>query len=216
MDNIIKNTLNKISNGIKRAIVSLVSSDNGVFQVAQISYLGKTANAELIYPYGLSSNPPVGSIAVIFNVQGQEENRVGIANYPGARFKNLKAGEVALGNFITKSNIKFLESGDIVVTSMNDMQVIISQNNTVSIGGGCAVNITSNATVNIGGSATITCPTSTVHGDVTINGNLAVNGDSISTGNFTTSGDVVASGISLATHVHGGVESGGDTTNPPS
>jgi len=34
-------------------------------------------------------------------------------------------------------------------------------------------------------------------------------------GNVTVSGDVVASGISLVSHVHGGVQSGGSTTSTP-
>lgn len=35
------------------------------------------------------------------------------------------------------------------------------------------------------------------------------------TGSLTALGDVVGAGISLSTHVHGGVESGGDTTSTP-
>ena len=66
----------------------------------------------------------------------------------------------------------------------------------------------------------ITAPT------VTINGRLVVNGDIDHTGNQTTSGNVTAqtvtgttgvtgAGKSLATHRHGGVRSGGDTSAPP-
>jgi hypothetical protein len=48
-------------------------------------------------------------------------------------------------------------------------------------------------------------------GSITINApaGLTINND------VTVSGDVVASGISLVSHVHGGVESGGSTTSTP-
>lgn len=203
----VRNTLNRITSMIKRGVLTLATQDRGINQVAQATYLGKAANVELITLYGLCSNPPVGSNILLFDVQGQEENRAGLANFPGARFKNLKVGEVAVGNYITKSNVTFLENGDIQVTGKNNMIVTITNNNTVSIGGTCTVNIT--------GNATITCPETTINGDVTINGNLEVNGNSFSTGNFETTQDVIASGISLNSHVHGGVTTGGGSTTGP-
>lgn len=68
-----------------------------------------------------------------------------------------------------------------------------------------------------------------VNGDYTINGNLTVTG-TISAGNFSglgggamtsntdiiTTKDVVASGVSLNSHTHGGVETGGGNTGGPS
>lgn len=43
----------------------------------------------------------------------------------------------------------------------------------------------------------------------TINGNLQINGTT------TTTGDVVANGISVDSHTHGGVQSGGSNTAGP-
>ena len=73
-----------------------------------------------------------------------------------------------------------------------------------------------------------------ITGDFVLNGNMTVNGNivcsgSIAAGNFTglgggtmtsdadieTTGDVKAGDISLVSHVHGGVESGGDNTGVP-
>jgi hypothetical protein len=48
-------------------------------------------------------------------------------------------------------------------------------------------------------------------GSVTING-VVFDID----GNVFTNGDVVGAGVSLSTHVHGGVSSGGSSTSPPS
>lgn len=204
---VVRTILNRITSIIKRSVLTLSSSDSGVTQVAQVSYLGKVANAELVSVYGLSSNAPVGSTVLLFNVQAQEENRAGIANYPGARFKNLKAGEVAVGNYVTKSVIKFLENGNIEITGKNDLNINITNDGNITIAGA--------ATLNITGGTEINSPNNTLNGNLTINGNLSVNGDSVSTGNFTTSGDVIASGISLSTHVHGGVTPGGGTTDGP-
>jgi hypothetical protein len=49
----------------------------------------------------------------------------------------------------------------------------------------------------------------TAPGGLTINADISVNGSQ------TLTGDCVASGISLVNHVHGGVESGGSTTDVP-
>lgn len=61
-----------------------------------------------------------------------------------------------------------------------------------------------------------------INGDMEINGNLTVTG-TIAAGNFTGLGggaltstaDIISNGISLQTHVHGGVESGGSSTGKP-
>lgn len=68
------------------------------------------------------------------------------------------------------------------------------------------VNINSNGgTVNIqSGNVNITAP-----GGVNITGNISV------TGTMTVSGNVVGSGISLNSHTHGGVETGGGSTGGP-
>lgn len=73
-----------------------------------------------------------------------------------------------------------------------------------------------------GGKATLTADGGvTVNGDTTINGNLQVNGSqtvtgtSLAKGSLTCEGDVTASGISLKTHTHSGVQTGGGNTGGP-
>lgn len=73
-----------------------------------------------------------------------------------------------------------------------------------------------------GGQATLTADGGvTVNGDTTINGNLQVNGSqtvtgtSLAKGSLTCEGDVTASGISLKTHTHSGVQTGGGNTGGP-
>lgn len=96
----------------------------------------------------------------------------------------------------------------------------ITGNKTETIGGQLNITVTSNAS--------LTAPRINLVGPVYIAGFLSVDGDGggeggVMTGTFrlngnliVTGGDVTADGISLKTHVHGGVESGGDDTDPPS
>jgi hypothetical protein len=188
--------LNRIAGMVKRAYVTLVGDDSGRYQTTQIGYLGKTADMEVIYPYGLCGNPPKNSLVLLFNVQGMEENRAGIANLLSERFKNLKEGEVAIGNYLTKSVIKFLENGDIEIHGTNDERVTIDRN--------CNININGNCDISVNGTTTLSCP-----GGTTINSDVHVNGT------VTISEDVIASGISLVSHIHGGVTPGGGTTSGP-
>jgi phage baseplate assembly protein V len=51
--------------------------------------------------------------------------------------------------------------------------------------------------------------------EINIDGAVNIKGDVDITGQITASGDVVGSGISLKTHVHGGVQSGGSRTSVP-
>lgn len=54
------------------------------------------------------------------------------------------------------------------------------------------------------------------NGGIAIVGDIALNGNIDMTGTLTADGDVVASGISLNSHVHGGIQSGGSNTSGPS
>lgn len=123
--------LNRITGLIKRCYVTLVGDDNAKFQTTQVKYLGKTANVEVLYPYGLCGNPPTNSIAILFNIQGQEENRAGLFNLPNQRFNGLKEGEVVVGNYLSGSYIKFTQNGDIEILSTSN-NIIITGNITVN------------------------------------------------------------------------------------
>ncbi|MCK5602307.1 phage baseplate assembly protein [Candidatus Pacearchaeota archaeon] len=105
--------MKKLFNLIKRGIITLSSKDTAVFPTIQMTYLGKTKNVELVLPYGLYSNPKEGAIALMFQVNGQEENMTAIPYDPYTRFKNLQPGEVAVGNPHTQSKILFKANGDI-------------------------------------------------------------------------------------------------------
>jgi hypothetical protein len=80
--------------------------------------------------------------------------------------------------------------------------------------GNITVTSTGNVTVNAPTMATVNGPT-TINGATVINGTLQVSG--AVTGNSTAAfvGDVTGGAISLESHVHGGVTTGGADTSPP-
>ena len=116
-------------------------------------------------------------------------------------------------------------------------EIEIDGNKSENIGGNETNDVDGNRVETIGGvlnitvtgEATITAPKINLLAPTYVAGFLSVDGDGAGeggtiTGNIrlvngnliVTSGDVIADGISLKTHVHGGVESGGDNTDPPS
>lgn len=155
---IIKNALaalqTKTRNLVKRGYVTAPGSDENDYAVIQISCLSpaKTANAELVSPYGLSVNLPKDIQVLTFSVQGHEENKACIGYSQVNRFKNLKPGEVVVGNpgsisedgtvEVPSSFVKFANDGTIEISSDSDITVVadnVSVNaNTVDLGVGGA------------------------------------------------------------------------------
>lgn len=176
----------QVRNMIKRAATQQPMVDSKNFPIVQVKYFNHTAIVEVLAPYGFCSSPPVGSLATIFSVGAQEENRTAVIDYPTKRFKNLEPGEVAVGNYLTLAKLYFRKNGDVElfvphdlkVTVQNDAFVNITGNLNMTVDGDVSAQISGSATAVIGGSlgvtaagATITCP------DVLITGNLRVDGD---------------------------------------
>jgi hypothetical protein len=176
----------KLMNMIKRAVVTNPGDDSGEFPVTQVSYLGKAADIETIFPYGMSANMPKDSIVLLFNVQAQEENRAGIGYRHDLRPKNLKEGEVVFGNFLKGTTIFFDADGNIKIVG--------------------DVELTGN--LDITGDMTLT-------GDMDVTGDVAITGAHDVTGNATVSGTLTIGGTNFATHTHSGVTSGSSNTGPP-
>ncbi|RJT44651.1 translation initiation factor IF-2 [Rahnella woolbedingensis] len=88
--------------------------------------------------------------------------------------------------------------------------------------GNHAINLktSGNLTAQAAGSITVTAPTITLNGDVTINGNLSQGmgdggGAATMLGPITVTNDVTAGGKSLQNHVHSGVQTGSGQTGKP-
>ena len=91
-----------------------------------------------------------------------------------------------------KGDVKIVVDGNVELTAKQDV----------------TANINKTLTAEIKESATVTCPNSTVNGNVSINGNLSVSGTS-------TAADHLSGGISGKSHKHGGVQSGSSATSTP-
>lgn len=154
--------ISAVRNMIKRAYVSLVHTDNKIYSYAQISYLGSTLDAETLYPYGMNANAPLNSAAIVFNINADESNRVCMCYTPDRRFKDLKEGEVQIGNGLTQASIKFSHDGKIQIVTDADVE------------------ITSSAKVKIISSTDVEINATNIKiaGDVDITGDLSVSGSS--------------------------------------
>jgi hypothetical protein len=118
-----KSLNNKLQNLIKRGVVKVSGDDLGNFPVAQIGYMGKPNQVELLFPYGTHANVGTGieSAGVLFNVLGDESNRTMLVNAPLLRPKGLKPWEFITGNFKIGTHIFFDADGKITQTSASDM-----------------------------------------------------------------------------------------------
>lgn len=109
--------LRKIKSMIRRAVVSLSLPDTGGNPIVQVGYLGKTANAEAIWPYGLGGRLPEDAQVFLFNIEGMEENKAGIGTAPNQRKKVDNSGEIWVGNPLTQAIILFKSDKSIEMTN---------------------------------------------------------------------------------------------------
>ena len=119
---------NKIKNTIRRAVISRHGDDSGTYHITQITYNKKTVPAEVINPYGLYTNPPDDLQTLVFTICGDSENRAIIAYSQDDRFKDLKEGEVVVGNPKTGTFIKLKEDGGIEIDSKSEINITVNGN----------------------------------------------------------------------------------------
>ncbi|GHD63881.1 phage baseplate assembly protein V [Jeongeupia chitinilytica] len=187
-----------------RGVITRVNSGPAV-QLAQVDGLAgeRLQDNEVFQHYGLTSNPPPGSMAVILPVGGKTSHGIVIATEHGSyRLQSLKPGEVAL---YTDEGAKIvMKRGRLIETDCDVFKVNCKS-----------------WEVNASDKADFNTPMLTASQQVTagaqINGNggMAIKGGSGAhvEGGLTTTQDVVAGGTSLMHHTHRG-DSGG-VTGPP-
>ena len=183
--------LNLLKNIVKRCRITLTGKDNGDFRVQQISANRKAIDAEIYAPYGMSYNVPVDSLCVYLQVGGDSGNLIVLPDRSQDRVKDLKPGEVAFFNPLTKTRTVYRENGDMeIVTEGSNGDVLMTVKKDLTIVAEGDVNITSGGVMNL-------------NGDVNIDGALDVTGD-IDSGATITGSDVKAGSIDLKTHRHVG------------
>lgn len=126
--------------------------DPSKFHVQQIGYMGKVADAFMIFPYGLHGNVPENALGIMFSIQGNPNNRGVIAWVPKGR-PQLASGEVAFYHPPTDAFMIWRENGDLDIETGNN--------------GTGKINITSDE-------VTITAPLVTIDGDLTVTGDTAL------------------------------------------
>jgi phage baseplate assembly protein V len=188
-----------------RGVLTNVGAGAGV-QLAQIDGVAgeQLQDAELMQHYGITSNPPAGSMVVVLPLGGKTAHGIVIATeHASYRLAGLASGEVAI----------YSDEGDSVVLKRG--RVIEVTTHTLRINAAEAVEInTKTLTVTATADVTLTTPTQTVSGQIVGQGGLAISGGSGSTARIDGSievvggdvavsgGDVSADGIGLKPHHH--------------
>jgi len=115
-----------------------------------------------------------------------------------------------VGSFYNVNNAPPVTSGDKDHVTYSDGTVMEYDRSTQTMTVNCkgTVNVTAASGVNIIGNVTIT-------GNIAVNGGITTTGNMATNGSITASGNVTAGGISLESHTHGGVQSGGSNTSGP-
>jgi len=193
---------------IKIARTTGIMDDTKQFPFMQAQFMTKVNDIWFMTPYGLYSSPPKNSIGIVFNIQAQEQNRVGIFNDYERRPKDLKEGEVALFNTLTKTRITLKANGDLDIFVNNNSVINITGDDTITIGGNRNVTITGNETVTVnGGLLTFNVDELRINGDLRVRDDIIDNFAS-NTNNLGNMRDIYDS------HDHDENDSGGPTDPP--
>ena len=192
--------MQKLRSMIKQAYHSLAGNDSSAYPTAQFAYNGKATEVVRLSPYGLCSNPPLGAMGVLFQIQGREGVKYAVTDDMLARYKNLEPGEVQIGNYATKASIKFDNDGNVIVT-VTDGNLIanVTGDMTATVSGDVSMTAGGAASITSSGDTTITAP------NIRLVGNVVMSG-----GTVTSDGTNVGS-----SHVHPGVQSGPSNTGTP-
>lgn len=97
-------------------------NDNAEYRLIKIVGNEKESTVHAMSLYGLAHNPPDGSLLLVMQVGGSENNRVALADFPQARFAPLKAGEIALWS-VHGQYLHFTLDGDINIWSPRDINL---------------------------------------------------------------------------------------------
>lgn len=108
---------------IRRCLISLAGSDDKDTRIQQVSYNGKAQDGEAWAPYGMSYNVPPNSLSLYVQIGGDQGNLVILPDRSQDRVKNLKEGEVAFFNPLTKSRTIYRANGDMDITVNGDCNI---------------------------------------------------------------------------------------------
>ena len=146
----------------KCSAVKASQTDSGDVRLQQVTYNGKSTDAQLWMPYGMSANVAPGSLCLYAQIGGDGGELVIFPDRSQDRVKGLKSGEVALFNPLTQSRTIYRKNGDIeeVVTGENGTKsVTIKKDWTVVVGGDVSITTTGKTDIVSTGDVNITAST---------------------------------------------------------
>lgn len=126
-----------LSRLLRWARITKAGSDTEQFATQQVSYLGKTANALMVFPYGVHANVPPDSLALMFSVQDSADNRAAIAWEPKDR-PTLKDTEVTFYHPPSGSLLKWDADGNLLID--NGQATVKLEGDTMTLNGNLVVN----------------------------------------------------------------------------
>jgi len=193
--------------------------------VQQVFYLGKTADAIMVFPYGMHANVDGEAPGLMIPTDGNLEGR-SVLPTSMTRRSVLGSGDVELYSPVSRSRVTIRANGDVEVDAVGnliaavagDADVVVSGDMSADVTGAITVQSGGNTDVTVGGAltatvtgtATVTAPTITLNGNVVVTGTFAMSGGGTAdfgTGTITHNGKVIDS-----THGHvQGTDSSGDT-----
>jgi phage gp45-like len=106
--------MEKLKRMLGWASITKSSDNSGNYPIQQVTYMGKIADAVALMPYGIHSNIPADTLAVIASINAQSENRVIMGVAPPNR-PTLEPGEVALYHPDSGSMVRMKSDGSISV-----------------------------------------------------------------------------------------------------
>ncbi|MES2237606.1 MAG: phage baseplate assembly protein V [Pseudomonadota bacterium] len=200
IDNRIRRALGSIRLAF-RGVVTLVKAA-GAVQLVQVDGLQgeQLQDAELFQHYGLTSNPPVGTMAIVLPIGGRTAHGIIIATEHGTyRLKNLASGEMAI----------YDDQGQ---------KVHITRAGIVIDGAGKPINIQNTSSVTMTTPLVHATGAMTIDGLLTVGGGMTISGGSGNTvnGSLATTGALTNNGKNVgSSHAHSGVQAGGSNTGAP-
>jgi len=137
-------------NSIKRGKVVQSVADKFAQPKVQITTLNGVRFAEPLFHYGAFGVAPLGSMAVAFNIGGEESNQSAIVYNPALRPNDLAPGEYACGNFLHKNYLHFKDDGSVTLTTPNGAIIDVDSEGVVNVTA-THVNLLSGCTLGAGG-----------------------------------------------------------------
>lgn len=176
-----------------RGVLKRINAGESI-QTAQVAGLADETlqDIEHIQQFGFTSNPPVGTEAIIVPLGGTTTHGIIIATENGDyRIKSLAPGEVAIYNQSGASIT--LKAGKIINIECNELNINASSGVKItSPEVNCSQQLTANGQINGNGGMTVKGGNG-----ATFSGNIVQKN-----GSYSTTGDVKAGAISLAHHDH--------------